>query len=119
MAQSTLHFAAGMAIGTAFAVPSLLQRLRARAGTAGGFLRWFALSYGLGCAAIIPSLLRHAGMADWACTAWWMNVFVFFPLIDGVRAGGILLGEAAVAALFGLQYVALLYAIRCSEHGRG
>jgi len=118
MAQSTLHFAVGMAVGTAAAAPSLVRRIRGRRRTARCFLRWFALSYGLGFVAVIPSLLRHAGVARELCMRWWMNVFFLFPLIDRLQPGGMVLGEAAVLMLFGLQYVAMLLLIGRLERSR-
>jgi len=118
MAQSTFHFAVGMAAGTAVAAPSLLQGIRNRGGTAKCFLRWFVLSYGLGFVAIVPSLLRHWGGSESLCRSWWMNVFLFFPLIDGLWPGGLVLGEAAIAAVFVLQYGAMLLMVRRLERLR-
>ena len=117
MAQSTLHFAVGMAVGTAAAAPSLLQCIRNRGKTAKSFLRWFVLSYGLGFVAIVPSLLRHWGASESLCRSWRMNLFLFFPLIDRLWAGGLVLGEAAVVAVFVLQYGALLLVVRRLESG--
>jgi hypothetical protein len=104
-----------MAVGSAISARPLLQRFRTCQGTAGAFLRWFALSYGLGFVAIVPSLLRHFGASQALWQSPWMNVFLLFPLIDGLRAGGLFIGEAAVLALFSIQYGAMLLMIRRLE----
>ena len=114
MAQSTLHFALGMIAGTAMSFPPLLRARLAGAKLSRHFTGWFLLAYGLGIYAIVPSLLRRAGVPDAVCDGWWMNLFLFHPLLDRLKDGGILLGEILVASGFILQYSLLLAAIsRC------
>ncbi len=44
--------------------------------------------------------------------AGWMNVFLFYPLIERIEAPTIVLGELLIAALFAAHYLLLLLAIR-------
>lgn len=112
MAQSTLHFAAGMAIGTAAALPSLAAAWRNGRPLAAPFLRWFLCAYGIGAFAIVPNLLRRWGCSPERCESVWMNLFLLHPLIDRAIDRHILIGELAVTGLFCAQYGLLLLAIR-------
>jgi len=101
-----------MWIGTALQLPRLLRNMKKGFNVSRSFADWFLLSYGLGIVATFPSFLRHLGASEQFLSAWWMNVFLLYPLIDSVRAGGIIIGETFVAACFALQYSLLILAIR-------
>ena len=85
--------------------------------------QWIFLSYGLGVYAVVPSLLRKAGIPEAICHHPMMNVFLLHPAIDAWRPGGMLIGQLLLVGLFSSQYAALLVAIarikRNTDHGRG
>ena len=112
MAAATLHFAAGMAVGTAMTAPALRRAWRDRHPLARLMLRAILLVYGLGIYAMTPNLLRRIGCPENICTAWWTNLFLFHRAICCFWKGGRKLGEAAIGALGVLQYAALLLAVR-------
>lgn len=112
MAHSTIHFAFGMVLGSYGPVRALLRSRTAGQPLAAGFRRWLLLSYALGAVAVIPNLLRRAGVPGAVCEGWWMNVFLLHHLLDIPPFTGRRVGEFLIAALFLLQYTALLGAIR-------
>jgi len=112
MAQSTLHFAVGMGIGTLFAARPWLRAWRMREPMAEPFARWIVLACAGGIYATVPSLMRGLGFPEWVVSGWWMNIFALHPLMDQLRPGGILIGEVAVAGCFAAQYLLMLVAIR-------
>lgn len=112
MAHTAQHFSLGMATATAACALPLAHAWAARHGLAAATGRWLALSYGVGLYAIIPSLRRRAGCPDSLCGAWWMDVFLFHPLVTNLKAGGTILGPALLTACFAAQYLFLLAAIR-------
>ena len=112
MAQSTLHFAFGMAIGSAWVLPALWKRWKQALPMATTIGRWLILAYGLGLYASLPSLLRRiTGGAEWS-TAGWTNLFLFYPLIEKLDLPSIALGELCIALCFAAQYGLILLAIR-------
>ncbi|MFC1452492.1 hypothetical protein ACFLSJ_04010 [Verrucomicrobiota bacterium] len=112
MAHSTLHFSVGMIAGSAVAFHVLARAWRAGRGLARAFAAWLLVSYALGVFAVVPGLLRRLGVPDSICDGWWMNVFLFYPLINRVKPGAMTSGPIALAACFGAQYVILLAALR-------
>jgi len=84
---------------------------------------WFGkrliTAYALGLFAIIPGILRFVGMPEHMCNGWWMNVFIFYPVINKLKPGGMLVGEALVILCFALQYALLLAALRARLKPRG
>jgi len=111
MAQSTLHFAFGMAIGSAWVLPRLWRAWQRSARLAKEIGRWLLLAYGLGLYATLPSILRRVTSgAEWS-TGPWTNLFCFYPLIEQIHAPSIALGELAIAACFAAQYGLILLAI--------
>ncbi|MBN1558560.1 MAG: hypothetical protein JW951_10500 [Lentisphaerae bacterium] len=112
MAHSALHFSLGMAAGTAVACRPLLRARRAGARLAPVYGRWLLLCYGLGCYAVIPSLLRRCGVSESVVSAGWMNVFLLHPLLTRLKPGGGLLGPAALLVCLTAQYAWLLLALR-------
>jgi len=110
--DSNLHFAGGLLIGTVWRLARLLRAWRAREKLAGHFRAWLLAAYGLGLWAVVPNLLRRAGLPEAACNAWWMNVFLLHPFVNGVASGGRLIGRFSIALVFVLQYAMLVAAIR-------
>ncbi len=112
MAQSTLHFSIGMLVGSLLGAPGLWRARHSAQRIAPRFARLFAYAYGLGLFAMLPSIFRRIGMAETALHAGWMNVFLFYPLIERIEAPTIVLGELLIGALFAMHYLLLLLAIR-------
>jgi hypothetical protein len=73
------------------------------------------LSYGRGPT---PPLLRAAGLPSELVTARWSNPFLGYGLIESRLSGGIILGELAIASLFGLQYLIILIGCIAPTEGR-
>ena len=111
MAQSTVHFAVGMLAGTCVAMPPLIRAWRRKEPVSAHFRRWLLWSHGLGIYAVLPSVWRKMGWPELFWKTPWGNVFLFYPLIEHLRQGGILVGEAAIALIAGMQYLAMLAAI--------
>lgn len=112
MAQSTFHFAFGLALGSAWALPRIGNRWGRHLPLADAIGRWLLLSYGLGLYATIPGILRRlCHGAEWT-TAGWTHIFLLYPLIDRLDLPSIGLGELLTAACFAAQYTMILLAIR-------
>ncbi|MDI6774234.1 MAG: hypothetical protein QME60_02400 [Verrucomicrobiota bacterium] len=118
MAHSAVHFSLGMLVGSAIALPSLLKAWRAGAKLAGRFRVWMLLSATLGVWAVVPGVLRCAGLSDPVCDGWWMNIFLFYPAINAASSGGVIWGTAAILAAFALQYGLLLAALARANGSR-
>ena len=111
MAQSTLHFAFGMAAGSAWALPALWRKWIQKSPVSGAIARWLLLAYGMGLYATLPSILRRiSGDAEWA-TAGWTQIFLLYPLIERLNTPSIALGELAIVACFAAQYAIIILAI--------
>ncbi len=111
MAQSTLHFALGMTVGSLWVVPAVLRHWKKQLPLTRVIGRWLLLSYGLGLYATLPSILRRISSgAEWA-TSGWTHIFLLYPLIEKLNAPSIGLGELAIAACFSAQYGLILLAI--------
>ena len=106
-----MHFALGLAVGTAVLLPSVLMKLRAREKTSHATGKLIAVSYALAGLAIVPNLLRHSGMPEYFCGGWWMNLFLFNPLLDRLKTGGMLIGEILIVLFFILHYFVILAGI--------
>jgi hypothetical protein len=117
MAHSAIHFSVGILAATALSAPSLARAFAARRGLAAAVGRWLVWSYALGLYAVIPSLLRRAGAGETFCRGWWMNLFLFHPLLAHWR-GGTVVAAAALACTFALQYGVLLGALRIASRRR-
>ncbi len=116
MAQSTLHFAVGMAIGSAWALPQLWSKWKQAAPVANAIARWLLLAYGIGIFATLPNILRRMTHgAEWA-TGTWTHIFLLHPLIERLDLPSIALGELAIAACFAAQYATILLAIRRAKY---
>ena len=112
MAHSTMHFAIGLAVGTAALLPSVVKAARRGDKLAPPFARWIGIALALAMFAVVPNLLRSSGVPDAICSGWWMNVFLFHPLADRLKQGGMLIGELGIALILTFQYVLLLAALR-------
>lgn len=112
MAHAALHFAVGLAAGMAVQAPALRRAWDQGRELAPAVMRWLLVSWGLGFWAIIPSLLRYAGVPAGFCNGWWMNLFLFHPLINHFGPHGTIIGAALFVAGFSFQYAVLVAAIR-------
>ncbi|MBM4142477.1 MAG: hypothetical protein FJ225_02625 [Lentisphaerae bacterium] len=115
MAHSALHFALGMAVAGAAALPALARAWRAGERLAGRLRAWLLSSCALGLWAVAPNLLRRAGCSANLCRGPWMNVFLFHPLLDRLYDGGSIVGPSLLALLFAAQYAALVAAAARAE----
>ena len=111
MADASLHFAAGLALGMALATPRLRQAWSQRHVLAPAMLRGMTLSWGLGLWAVTPSLLRYAGMPDAFCQGWWMNLFLLHPLINRWGPHATIIGAVALVSCIAFQYGTILAGI--------
>jgi hypothetical protein len=112
MAHAALHFAAGMTAGMVLMAPRLKQAWQTRQHLYPAVKRWILISWGLGFTAIIPSLLRYAGLPESFCSGWWMNVFLLHPLINRILPQNLILASFIFGSLIALQYLVILAAIR-------
>jgi hypothetical protein len=117
MAHAALHFALGMTVGMALTTPRLHRVWQAGKGIAPATLRWVGLSWALGTWAIVPSLLRHAGIPELFCRGWWMNVFLLHPLVNAALPQSTIAGSATFVGVFTLQYLVILRAIARVRRG--
>lgn len=106
-----MHFTLGLAAGTCIFLPMVLRKLRAGEKCAPEIGRMIASSYAMAVFAIIPNLLRHAGLPVSFCNGWWMNLFFLNPLMDRIKPGGMLIGEIMVVVLFFVHYSITVFAL--------
>jgi hypothetical protein len=104
-----------MAVATALTYRPLLDAWRRRAPVAALLRRWLVISYGLGLYAIVPNLLRRAGVAHDLCEAWFMNIFLFSSALNHLVQGGTIYGPFVMGLLVVSQYLTLLWALRRSR----
>ncbi len=110
-----MHFGIGLAAGAASGLPFLKAALKEDASRNAAI--WLAMSYVLGAAAVFPSLLGLMGVPESVTSAWFMNIFLFHPIIDRVKTGGKLIGETLVVSCFLLQYLMMLILLRRIRKG--
>ena len=111
MASSAIHFSIGMAVTGLAILPRLVRTWKQRGDKMAARLRsWLLLSYAVGLFAVVPNILRRAGMDEAICASAWMNVFLLHPLVDRVVSSGRSLGPVMVALIFAAQYGVLLAA---------
>ncbi|MFC1497828.1 hypothetical protein ACFLS1_05040 [Verrucomicrobiota bacterium] len=113
--HSSFHFALGLALGTLTFLPAILRRLLFEQRMAFLMRKWLWVSYALGIFAIIPNILRRIGTPEPVCTGWQMNIFLFHPLINNLKSGGMLIGLAVIIICFIIQYSFLTAAIALSN----
>lgn len=111
MAHTALHFAAGLAIGMAIQSPVVREAWNRGRGLAPAVMRGLVVSWGLGLWAVVPSLMNYLGVPHAICTGWWMNLFLFHPLINRWGPHATILGAAALTAGFIAQYAMILAAL--------
>ena len=117
MAQSTLHFSLGMAVGTLAALPPLWRAWRRGRPVTRPVARWCLLAYALGLFAVLPAIIRRlTGDPQLGSGIGW-NVFLFYPLLARLDLPSIVGGELALAGLFCMQYGVILLAIRRARRG--
>jgi hypothetical protein len=115
VAHSSLHFTLGWVIGSlVFFLSSLKLWLKGSASA--WFKRWYIWSLSAGLFATIPELLLTIGIPADFCSAWWMNIFFFSPLLDNIKPGGVTLGPLLMAACLGGQYLLLIATIIHLRH---
>ncbi|MBT3294370.1 MAG: hypothetical protein HN919_17815 [Verrucomicrobia bacterium] len=112
MMHSTIHFSLGMLVGTALTCRPLLAAWKSGAHVAPLLRRWLVVAYGLGLYAIVPNLLRRAGIAHAVCEGWIMNIFLLSPMLNRLIQGGTISGPFIMSALVAAQYIILLQAVR-------
>ncbi len=118
MMHSTLHFSLGMVVGTALTYRPLLDAWRRRTATAPHLRRWLVVAYGLGVYAIIPNLLRRAGVPHSVCEAWFMNIFLLSPALNRLVQGGTIYGPFVMGLFVVSQYLTLLWALKRAQRSR-
>ena len=117
MAESVFHFAVGLSVGTAAFLPALVRRFKTGDPMAPFFVRWFAVAFGLAVLAIIPGLFAKIGLPDRFLAAWWMNIFVLFPILNSLKHGGFIVGTAMILGCGAVMYISLLLAIARRRRG--
>ena len=110
MADSAMHFGIGLAAGAVSGVPFLRAAFREEMSR--NSATWLSISYAVGAAAVIPSLLGILGVPESVTSGWYMNVFLFHPIIDQLKSGGALVGETLVVSCFLFQYLMMLLLLR-------
>ena len=76
------------------------------------------VAYGLGVYAVVPNLLRRAGVPHDVCEGWYMNVFLLSSLLNRLVQGGTIYGPFVMGTLIAAQYAVLLLAIRRIGDGK-
>lgn len=112
MAHAAFHFAAGLVVGMALQAPATRRAWKENRPLAPAMRRWLVTSWGTGLWAIIPSLLRYAGMPESFCNGWWMNLFLLHPLINRWSHHATIIGGSGLVACLVLQYIVILAAIK-------
>ena len=107
MAHSSMHFGLGLAAGAAASLPLLREALKNETALNSG--QWLIASYAVGTAAVVPSFLSLLGVPESITSAWYMNIFLFHPLIDQLKSGGYLIGETLIVSCFLFQYVTMIF----------
>ena len=106
-----MHFAFGLAAGTAWMAVDAIRSSLSVAPCARRMAVSLLRAYGFGILAVFPNLLRHIGFPNGLCSGWWMNVFFLNPLIDHLKRGGLLFGEIGILACWVVRYTLLLILI--------
>lgn len=112
MMHSTLHFSLGMLLATALTCRPVIAACRRGGALAAPLRRWLLAAYALGLYAIVPNLLRRAGITHDICEGWFMNVFLFSPLLNRMMQGGTISGPFVLGLFVAAQYAVLLWAVR-------
>ena len=113
MAHTALHFTVGMVVGMVALAPRVRAAFQTRRHLAPAIRQWLAAAWGLGVFAVIPSLLGFVGLSPGFCSGWWMNLFLFHPLLNSIVTRGMIAGGFGLVACFVLQYACIVAAIVC------
>jgi len=108
MTHVSMHIGVGVMTGTIVLLPRLLAHVFTGTRMSRAAASWIIWSYAIGLYASLPTLLGRLGLPATVTGGWWMNVFLFHPLISQVKSGGLLVGETLLAGAFAFQYFALL-----------
>lgn len=111
MAHAAFHFAIGMGTGMVLLAPQLKQAWQKRKRLYPAVKGWLFAAWALGFTAIVPSMLRYAGLPESFCSGWWMNIFLLHALINKFFAQHLILSSLLFGGLLGLQYMVILAAI--------
>jgi hypothetical protein len=111
MAHAALHFAVGMTAGMVLLAPRLKMAWHTRRQVYAAVKWWILAAWGLGFAAIVPSLLKYGGLPESFCSGWWMNVFLLHPLLNRLLPQNLILASFIFGSLIALQYLFILAAI--------
>jgi hypothetical protein len=107
-----------MLVGSAYMLPRLWRKWKQDSPLAKTIGAWIIISALLGVYATLPSILRRISVDSEWITSWWVNVFLFYPLIEKLNSPSIVLGELCTALTFATQYTIILLAIfRCIKKG--
>lgn len=118
MADASLHFALGMAAGMALTAAPVKRAWETGNQLAPAVWRSLRAAWGLGIWAIVPSLLHLLGTPPELSQGWWMNLFLFHPLINHVGRHATLIGAFALVAGLAFQYALVLAALLRIRTGR-
>lgn len=116
MAHSAMHFGLGLAAGASAGLPLVRDAIRRSPSVNAG--KWLLVSYVSGAIAVFPSLLGYIGVPESITAAWYMNIFLFSPIIDQLKSGGKLIGETLVVSGFIFQYSILMILLWKTEKRR-
>ena len=112
MMHSTLHFSIGILVGTALSYRPIRTAVQNNAPLAAPLRRWLMLAYALGLFAIVPNLLRRAGVPHALCESCVMNLFLLSPALNHLVRGGAIYGPLILGIILMSQYLTLLWALR-------
>mgnify|MGYP001185576214 CR=1 FL=1 len=111
-AHVTLHFGLGMLLAMFITASRLRSDWTTEAHRSRSLGRWLLIAYLGGIYAAAPNLMYGIGVPESICNGWWMNIFLLHPLIDGVKPGGMLIGQFLLATAYLFQYVVALSALK-------
>lgn len=112
MAHVNLHLAEGLVVGGALGAIPVARAWLADRPLAMPILRMALLSFAFAAWAIVPQALTTLGASSTVHVAPWANVFLGHAILDRATHGGLLIGEAIIAAYLVALYVLVLVAIR-------
>jgi len=111
MAHAALHFSAGMVAGMVLLAPRLKQAWQTRSQLYAAVKWWILAAWGLGFVAIVPSMLKFAGLPAPFCSGWWMNLFLLHPLLNYFLPQNLIVTSFIFGGLITFQYSVILAAI--------
>jgi hypothetical protein len=112
MAHATLHFSAGLITGSLLAAPVVRSAWRTNRPLCLPILGLMLSAWIVGIWALVPSFCRHMGLPERFVGGWWMNIFLFHPIIAGFMRRSMFAGSVMMAAVLAYHYLLILLAIR-------